>query len=193
MEIIIDGYNLLKQILPHIMVSSRERNHFIARLNVYAKHKGHNIICVFDGGDRERPTSDRIGKVTVVYSGYQLSADAYIKEYVAKRKAYDILLVSSDRELCVWAARYDIPSLDVHHFNTALLQGTNLNRQNAPEQQLVKVSEVQSQELDALMEEAAKQMVIKSEESDYRHKNRSSPSYTPSKKERALLKKIKKL
>ncbi len=47
MVIVIDGYNVLKQLHDEI-VSSEERSRYITTLKRYAKKKTHTIILVFD-------------------------------------------------------------------------------------------------------------------------------------------------
>src|SRR5258708_757099 len=116
MIIIVDGYNVLRGVLDGREASEQARNHFLAQLGRYAKRKKHKIILIFDGGSSPMPfVSDHHG-VTVVYSGYVDTADDLIKIKLTELQGKDVLLVSSDRELNSWAAKYDMPSIEAADF-----------------------------------------------------------------------------
>ena len=116
MILLIDAYNVLKQVKPSDIVGERERSAFIHELGRYAKMRQHKIILVFDGGPYDRTSQERIAGVYVVYSGALESADDYIKRYLKEHKELDILLISSDRELRSAAARYHIESVQAPDF-----------------------------------------------------------------------------
>ncbi|KKP29908.1 MAG: hypothetical protein UR12_C0001G0043 [candidate division TM6 bacterium GW2011_GWF2_30_66] len=116
MILLIDGYNVVKQALMKNDVSDKERDIFIAQLGKYCKIKGHKARLVFDGGPSDRPTKELLYGVTVIYSGYRDSADDYIKDYLDAHKALDLLLVSTDRDICRHASRINVEQLDAKDF-----------------------------------------------------------------------------
>lgn len=194
MKLIIDAYNILKQVNPNLYITEKERTQFVNRLIAYAHKKGIEIIVVFDGAPSDNhASSEHKGRVTVVYAGHATQADTFIQKYVSKYKAHELLLVSTDRALCAWVAQYKVESIDALAFYAIL---RNTHRQDASTKSsggtATKLDTTSGIDIDRLMEEASGDMVVKDAESED-HADRSSPSYTPSKKERALLKKIKKL
>ena len=199
MIIVIDGYNVLKQMLVNGYVSEHQKKQFINQLSVYGKRKGHKIVLVFDGGPYEWPDKDRINNVYVIHSGVNESADEYIKRYLTEHKVEDLLLVSTDRDLCKHAWRMKIESIDATDFYKLLQYDTNaktkyeIETQKNNARELVKLTKNDHPELDIIMKEATKIVPRKSEDKLVVKHERKSPSRTPSKKERRMLKKIKKL
>ena len=121
MILLIDAYNVLKQLKPSVQISERERKSFIEQLGQYAKKKQHKIVLVFDGGPYDRATQERIAGLYIVYSGALETADAYIKRYLKEHKSLDILLISSDNELRSTAARFNIESMRAPDFYKIML------------------------------------------------------------------------
>ena len=196
MIIVIDGYNVLKQIAPAELVSERERNQFIAVLGRYAKRKKHKLVVVFDGGPYEWAHKEPVHGVCVVYSGIHESADEYIVHYLEERKTRDILLISSDHELCLRASEFAIPSLGSGDFYTLVqeaLRKKDEQRAMQQKEKAVKITQAKNAELDALMIEASQHVPIKREDLTSADKQQVRPSYRVSKKERKLLAKLKKL
>ena len=193
MIILIDGYNLLKQRDPGIYVEDSARNQLIRSLGAYHKRRGHRIILIFDGGISPWPVQETKAGVLVIYAGHGKSADDYIKYYIAEHHKEDLLLISSDRELGLWASKYDIASMDSLPFydiivNTLAHEDTHKQKSGA----VVKTTTTEDPFLDALMEDAAAHIHMK-------EKDRLEP--TPgrdkhgceSKIDRLLRKKIEKL
>ncbi|MGB8366929.1 MAG: NYN domain-containing protein, partial [Candidatus Babeliales bacterium] len=188
----IDAYNILRSVPPHRRkVTENEREQFLNQLAQYAKKKGHKLVVVFDGGPFEWPYKEKYKGLYTVYSGFNRSADDYIKEYIEKQKTSDLLLVSSDHDLILWAERFDIPSIGSFHFyqlvQEAIKPGTLAEHR---EGEVVKLGGA-TDDVDALMHEASEMVPVKSE--DLMFNNRSGAKKKSSKKERALLKKLKKL
>ncbi len=104
MNIFIDAYNLLKQLHAIAQVSAHQKHIFIHQLKQFARSKGHHIYLVYDGGESSRPESELIGPVTIVYSGYTLSADDVIKQKIVHFAHEHTILVSDDRQLCDYVA-----------------------------------------------------------------------------------------
>jgi predicted RNA-binding protein with PIN domain len=104
LQIIIDGYNLIRQ-SPYFSALDRQdiasgRKALLDRLAVYKSVRGHRITVVFDGTGtagfiRHR---DRRKGIEVIYSNIGESADAVITN-LARRKREKALVVSSDREV----------------------------------------------------------------------------------------------
>jgi len=194
MVLLIDGYNVLKQVFSAQMVGERERRDFIEQLGGYGKKRQHKLILVFDGGPYERSWQEKIAGVYVVYSGSIETADDYIKRYLEEHKQYDLFLVSSDRDLRSAAARVKIESMKSLEFyklvQEALQNGVGKSlRQAEP----VKTAEEQNAQLDEVMREGSKVVQTKVEDFVKSIRSRKSKSHRPSKKERQKLKKLKKL
>lgn len=195
MIIVVDGYNVLKQ-LSSKQISEAERKTFIAQLSKYGRFKHHEMVVVFDGGPSDWVYKERIAGVLVVYSGPQQSADDYIKEYLGKRRTDDIILVSNDRELKQRAAQLSIQSLDALYFYS-LVKGVAqeiAQQDKTPSSGLVKLTQEENPELDELMGQASKRVAAKGEDikpSDIN--SRKSAAHKLSKEERNVQKKLKKL
>ena len=110
MHIIIDGYNVLKQMLTGDQIGLQQRRAFSNMLGKYAGKKNHAITLVFDGGPHTWTSQEKDHGITVVYAGTKLSADDVIKKMLSSKK-YGVLLVSSDNELKAYAAQLGIASI----------------------------------------------------------------------------------
>lgn len=195
MKLIIDAYNILKQVASNLYITDGERTKFIAQLVAYADKKNIDVVVVFDGAlSDDQALSEHRHRVTIVYAGHGVQADTFIQKYVTKYQEHELLLVSTDRALCRWVARYKVQSIDALAFYAMLRQ---TQRINMPKHQTackaVKLDEGSTLDLDALMQEACQQVIEKNTQEYDEPVDRMSRSYTPSKKERALSKKIKKL
>ena len=111
MIILIDAYNLLKKIFSGEITHTQRKN-FVAYYGAYAKRKGHHVVIVFDGGDSYWPSSSKQTLSEIVYAGQSKSADDYIREYISANKGKEIVLVSSDRQLCIFANQQGVISID---------------------------------------------------------------------------------
>jgi predicted RNA-binding protein with PIN domain len=193
MIIVVDAYNLLRSMPPYKKtITDQERKRFIASLGAYGRRKDHKMVIVFDGGQYEWPSKERINTVLVVYSGIRESADDYIKEYLEAQRAKDVLLVSSDSELNRFAASRSIPSIDSSTFYELVQQelGNSGGSVQKKPQEVVRLAQDNQPEIDLLMEQASKIVPTKSEDIA---KSRSVKAVKPGKQERVLLKKLKKL
>jgi predicted RNA-binding protein with PIN domain len=190
MILVIDAYNVLKQALETRQVADAQKQRFIGQLGLYGKRKDHAIIAVFDGGPYEWPDKERMQGVMVVHSGIHESADDWIKKYVAQHKSYDILVVSTDRELGAFVHRAGIQTLDAHHFYGLLCEALAHKQPHAQSSDVVKITEAENPEVDQLMLESLGKVPVKVE--DVTNK-RESKAQTLSKQERKIAQKIKKL
>lgn len=189
MHIIIDGYNVLKQVIESIQVSERQRRAFIALLGKYADRKKHSISVVFDGGPTTWPSQEKDHGITIIYSGTKQNADEVIKKMLQARP-HGILLVSSDNEIKQAAARTGAQSINAPDFYKLVKEELAPKKDDVFADILIKTSDTAEAWVDELMR-SDKQKMYK-EDTEHESK-RTSPSQKLSKKDRALAQKIKKL
>ena len=189
MIIIVDAYNVLKQVQQKL-ISERERCAFINLLKKYGRNKGHQVVVVFDGGPCTWPSKEVVGCVTVVYSGAQMSADDYIRRYIKEHCNKELLLVTNDRELRKNGMRYEVDAIDSLDFYRNINSEYAAPKEKVVDARLIKLTENVVEEVDILMQELGKMPPKKEEEKVTRH---IKSGFTPSKKERKIIKKIKKL
>lgn len=193
MIILIDAYNVIKQTSSTGHISEQQRAAFIKKLIQYAREREHRIIVVFDGGETYESYSS--GPVRVVYSGHETNADTILKKLCAQLKREQVMLVSSDREICSYASLYRIPCIEA----TALYELLNHAQQEQPTLSLEKQKGAalkqsgyeSSEDIDALMQEAAQFMLIKHE--DNAQRSRKPAAKTDSKSEKKIKKLVGKL
>lgn len=202
MLIIIDAYNILKQVIKNSFISENQRQEFINNLKNYANITKNNIILVFDGG-YDYPTKSEKDRITIVYSGRKSTADQYIKNYINylinNNSGNNILVVSSDRKINQKAFENKIISMDSLEFYKLIKDKITKNKLN-----LVKTKEPirkfldpdfnnnYSGELDLeRLYQENKIILYKNEEEQNLQKN--SAVNKISKEERKLLKILKKL
>jgi len=206
MILVIDGYNLLKHIDPHRNITEHERSQFLHQLKRYARRKKHRVVVVFDGGpyqwpysasadaacyEGQAPISKKRSLVKVIYSGARETADEVIMQYLHDHKTKDLLLVSSDHEINLFASKHDIVSIGSDDFYRLFKEGLQEQREGEGEQMVTVELDEGELALDELMEQASKEVPHKEED--------RSPSEVRlqtsrrSKKDRLLLKKLKKL
>ncbi len=190
MNIIIDGYNLLKQALGRKIITDKERRWFHTRAADYARKKGHTLIIIYDGGTSSRPEIEREGQLTTVYSGYKLTADDVIKSYIDEGALRDLLIVTTDRQLNAYASRANIPSIDSLDFYAFMQErkASALGYKKAAGAAHKLHTDEASTELDVLMQEAASVLMYKEEELKEKHAHKKV-----SKKERLIEVILKKL
>jgi predicted RNA-binding protein with PIN domain len=205
MIIVIDGYNVLKQVITTHVIGAQECKVFITLLGRYAFHKKHVIVLVFDGGPHEWPHSERTAAVQVVYSGARQTADDYISSYLEKHKNQEIVLVSSDNELNSIASDKGIASIDSSSFyalfkdtinsdnndTDTVAQQRSKNRANGRENGIVKLHNDSSTEFDEYMEQASQHVTLK--QADIRISKIENARNKLARNDRRLLKIFKKL
>lgn len=188
MVIIIDGYNVLKQAMPGS--TELHRTHFITMLNRYAQVKGHTIIVVFDGGPTYSLTKEVYGSITVIFVGTQESADDYIIRILPEYKNKEVLLVTSDRHIIKNASRLSITTLDSDHFYD-FLKEDNQHQPKKSLERVIKTSSINDEQRDAFMHKASALKIYKPD--TFGQPPGKGSSYTLSKAQRKIVKKIKKL
>lgn len=190
MELLIDGYNLFKQVAGVALLSSMQMTHYISALTRYVQVKHLPALLIFDGGMQERATYEQRGLLKIMHVGKNKTADDSIKDFVQEHRGKDVLLVSSDRELNRVADYYNIPSIDVLDFWQFVQDA--LNQKKVPVKKsgnIIKMSSTTNPELDALM--VGTKITVTKE--DNAMQDRVSQSLKHSKIDKKLLQKIKKL
>jgi len=209
MIIIVDGYNLLKQLYPN----SKEnldliKKNLITKLSFYKKTKKgavKEIIVVYDGGGLIHATREVRQEIVILEAGYKRSADDWIIEYTDRYKTNDITIVSMDRALCFTCEQHGAFSIGVFDFMQAVDQiiTNSLPQTNASllEGSINKYSEANietdiemlqtNDNIDSLMNEGA--LMRSPKKQDFVIENRPKQAAPLSKKEKTLLKKLKKI
>lgn len=120
LEIIIDGYNLIRQShsLKRLDAQNLEqgREALLERLAAYRQIRGHPITVVFDGwgGFNLSSTRTRYKGITVVFTAQGQTADEWIQGRV-KKVPYGAV-VTSDREIQEHAERSGLAAISSHEF-----------------------------------------------------------------------------
>jgi len=126
LELIIDGYNLIRQSDSLRRLDARKleqgRQALLERLAAYAKVRGHAITVVFDGwgGDSPTSTDTRYKGVTVIYTGKGELADEWIKRKT-KHLQYGAV-VTSDWEIARHVERAGVSAIESPVFERKMEQ-----------------------------------------------------------------------
>lgn len=177
MIIVIDGYNLLKQIYSqHKKALERHRTHFIQRLADYkALRQGaiKDVIVVFDAGPFFHATREVKQGIVTIFSGQKSSADDWIMRYIDRQQGQEVMIVTNDRAIVYYAQQHGAQTIDVQAFHRlmtdvitqAATKRTNQRNSGAPSRiaqddilsdQLVNyAAPVLQDELDVMMEDAS--------------------------------------
>lgn len=121
MNILIDGYNLIRQSveLKRFERQSLEagRKALIAWLSEYKSRKDHRMTVVFDGwvSGPVQEERDYSSGIHIIYSPRGVKADDVLKRITASTDQ-EILVVSSDREITSYAARRGKATLSSSEF-----------------------------------------------------------------------------
>ena len=191
MIILIDGYNLLKSVVNNTIVDGVVRKRFIVSLERYNKKKKFQIVVVFDGWPDELSGYDRSDGVEVIYA--QGSADEWIKNKLIEYKNHEMLLVSSDRELCQAAQCMAVPSIGSLEFYSVVFKEKQCTQPINNYVIIKKSNKHDLPELDQLMYEMSQQIVKDADDNAAYNNTRQSKGVTLSKIERRLLHLLKKL
>ena len=172
MYIIIDGYNLIRQSVSLRRQEGKSleagRLALLQTLSDYRRKKGHRITVVFDGwkGGAEYEERDIHEGVEIIYSCYGEKADDVIKKIV-ERSAVETLVVSSDREIASYAERCGKTALPSPDFENIINRTLFYNGEN--------------------------RNALRGREDAPRGRKKKGPARKPSRAERHLQSKIKKL
>jgi predicted RNA-binding protein with PIN domain len=130
MNILIDGYNLIRQsdTLRRYEKQSLEagRNALITSLSGYKGRKGHKITVVFDGWESGSAQEERDFQagINVIFSSRGEKADEVIKRLTAESDE-EIVVVSSDREISSFAIRRGKTAISSPEFEMIMTKTIN--------------------------------------------------------------------
>lgn len=216
MIVVIDGYNLLKQIFPGLKKNlDKQRAYFVQQLAYYQKKKAYQIsqiILVFDAGASTHAQRSVQSGIVIVFSGTRSSADDWILDFVERNQGKELLVVTLDKKLRESCQRMGADWLNVYDFYTIMqqhllveaskllesheeLSDGQLEKYNHNDDDL-EVKNIDKKALDLLMEQAslgagyAYDNAIDKSDVDA---DKKSKSYTLSKKEKRAEAKLKKL
>jgi predicted RNA-binding protein with PIN domain len=135
-HIVIDGYNLIRQsstlsvIEHHSLEEGREA--LLQRLDSYKQVKHHSVTVVFDGADAGdfMEARKRWKGIKVVFSRPGELADTIIKRIVTRERER-VVVVTSDRELADFAAKYGAANMDSIEFENKMVLATNSHMDQA--------------------------------------------------------------
>jgi predicted RNA-binding protein with PIN domain len=188
MILLIDGYNLIKQALGIQYVPPEDMFKFLQRLNSYASKKSLKVDIVFDGYNDELSFSS--SRVKVLFSGHQESADDLIKS-IAVGLSDDVLLISSDRELCNFVENDSkLEHMDSLEFYSFLKASESQDSGSVVQDYTVKTAEEENLELDNLMEQS---FGVEMKAEDFEICSGEPKRHKTSKNDKRILKKIRKL
>lgn len=200
MIVIIDGYNLIKQVYPK-RDDPKIKAFFINELGLYKKIKGSDlkhIILVFDGGGFIHATREIKNGIAIIHSGIKQTADEWIIKYVGEHKQQELLVVTQDREIIQAVSKCAATVLGVHEFYTAMqnaIATKNTIMVASDTQDFIKYKHEESEGadslLDLLMIQASIGLEPKKDEPTVLSERK--PHSKASKEERMLTKKLKKI
>jgi predicted RNA-binding protein with PIN domain len=201
MIIIIDGYNLLKQVFPKIKGKlEKQRYQLVKQLGHYKSKKTgeiKEIILVFDGGPLLHATREIHKGIVVVFAGQKSDADTWILDYIERHKGKQLLLVTMDRMLRDNCKKYGADAIDVFAFydivQNTILEDVAYTLQKSQCDELRKMTETENEALDLLMEQYTDFGYTDKDDIQYLKEGRKSKASKMSKKEKVFYKKIKKL
>ncbi|MCK9230116.1 MAG: NYN domain-containing protein [Syntrophales bacterium] len=127
MHIIIDGYNLIRQsdFLREAERISLEagRHLLVTELVKYNRKRRHRVTVVFDGWEEGSFREEHMdeGGVHIVYSRRGERADEVIKRLCRRAGGSELVVVSSDREVAMYAERSGGVSLSSPEFEVRLM------------------------------------------------------------------------
>src|SRR5690606_1675579 len=122
----------------------------------------------FDAGPDYYPTTERDGRVSIIFSGQMQSADEYIRQYIQDHRNKDLLLVTSDQEIIETARRFDIPWIASRDFGEIIREKMEKRTNLVPvvSTSLIKLSSDANHELDLLMQQASEHVPMYDQENE---------------------------
>jgi predicted RNA-binding protein with PIN domain len=210
MIIIIDGYNVLKQLFPGLKNNlDKQKAAFIRQLAFYKRKKEakiQEIIVVFDAGPFSHATRSIKSDIVIMYAGTKSTADAWILSYVENNRNKELMVITRDREIREACHQMGIDSLGSNEFYRILQDNLiELPSQQTAETTIEKYDPIvlddddqhphslSPEALDILMEQSSIEMTGAKPHDDDARSSRHSPAHNLTKKERRIQAKIKKL
>lgn len=173
MIVLVDGYNLLRQI--HGKQSNEtQRSALVNLLGRYVHKRNHKVVIFFDGGNAGTPYQEKQKGIVVWFSGQNKTADDLIIEYVEGHKGKDMVVVTLDRDLKNKCGLY-APSLEplVFYGRIQELLTTQATKKPDFSTGIKKLTDETDAALDSLMYEAGLGSFSPKEE-DYKEQSVSS-------------------
>jgi len=164
MIVVIDGYNLVKQVITAKHVSQKQRDKFVVQLAHYLKKRGLKGVIVFDGGESNYQYREKRGNVIVIFSGYKETADEVIATYLQEHREYALLLVTSDRELRNYAETLGKTTMGAPEFYYSYVENKKVPDTKIGDKTLFKMTDEAPLELDELMLDFTEDLKIKKED-----------------------------
>lgn len=132
-HIVVDGYNLIRQSgafrsAERIGGLESGREALLRSLSQYRTVKSHAITVVFDGGlgPANAKHRERRAGVDIVFSRVGESADCVIKKMAVEQRER-LVVVTSDRELALFAAKCGASTIDSVHFEQRMAMALTLD------------------------------------------------------------------
>jgi predicted RNA-binding protein with PIN domain len=207
MIVVIDGYNVLKQLFPGLKNNLDQQKSALIRQLAYYKHKKNaeiqEIIIVFDAGPSSHATRTIKSDIVIMYAGTKSTADDWIINYVSRNRNQEIMIITRDRALREACQQMGADALGGDDFYR-ILQDSLLDQKLIQDHKtgIEKYEPIFDEEdsdwlspeaLDILMEQSSLQMPgEKTDDHEHPH-SRKSPSHSLTKKERRFQAKIKKI
>jgi uncharacterized protein len=139
LHLIIDGYNLIRQSPWFSLMDARDleegREALLQALSDYRQRRPkHKVTVIFDGwqGGALQESRDLCRGVGVIYSRRGERADEVIKRFLT-REGRKVVMVSSDRELQVFAEKAGATWVAAGQFETQYLRNTGTNGEGESE------------------------------------------------------------
>jgi predicted RNA-binding protein with PIN domain len=196
MIIVIDGYNLLKQVFDPNNISEKKRTAFVNVLGKYREKKGHKIVIIFDAGPCIAPLKEKQRGIQVLFSGQYQTADDLIIQFVQENPTKEIMVVTADRKIKEATKSQLVEIVDPLYFYAKVKEALASNQTHKKnEYQVIKLTQDSNEEIDALMQKAAGMKIFEKnkQEEYYGPRNHQIKKQQLSKKERKKNKKIDKL
>lgn len=141
MHIIVDGYNLIRQSVSLRLYERRGldegRKELVKRLSLYNRERGHRITVIFDGwqGGSIQEERDRYGGVGIIYSRLGEKADDVIKRMVQTNRGEDIIVVTSDRDVALFASHRGKAVISAPEFEAKMNNPTVIREKDASDRE----------------------------------------------------------
>jgi predicted RNA-binding protein with PIN domain len=198
MIIIIDAYNFIKSISAHKFVNDRVIADWITTFQNYMILRGNKIILVFDAGPFFNQTREVHGGVEIIYAGHSQSADDVLKIWLERNVGQDILLVTSDRQVRDYGLNLNVVSISSQDFykvfKSVMHQEEIIEQKFMQTVHKTKVDEEKVDfDLDALMEQASRNLVADNFKNEYPEPVRIRDNVKVGKADRKIMKKIDKI
>src|SRR3990172_2592924 len=154
MVLILDGYNILKQMDD----KSADRQSFIHSIEKYASIKNLKIMLIFDSGPFNYKVTELYGMVRVIYVGQGHTADEFITTYCANHPTSELVVVTSDRGIIQSVTHDGAKTLSAQEFTQAMKETLSRKSDSSIDESSIQISKLTDNadsHIDELMKYAA--------------------------------------